>query len=74
MKNRTVLARLAALGMSIALCFGVVACGEKDDSSERRRTEKEAEEEDEKEEDVGFREAASHRQAHRGNEECGKVA
>ena len=52
MKNRTVLARLAALGMSIALCFGVVACGEKEDSSERSRTEKEAEEEDEKEEDV----------------------
>ena len=51
MKNRSVLARLAALGMSIVLCFGVVACGEKEESSGRGRTEKEADEEEEKEEE-----------------------
>lgn len=53
MKNRTVLARLAALGMSVVLCFGLMACGEeKEDSSDRSRTEKDAdEEEDEKEEE-----------------------
>ena len=51
MKNRTVLARLAALGMSIMLCFGVVACGEEEDSSRGTRTESEKDEDTDEKED-----------------------
>ncbi len=51
MKNRTVLARLAALGVSIMLCFGVVACGEEEESSRGTRSESEKEEDEDKEED-----------------------
>ena len=50
MKNRTVMARLAALGMSVMLCFGAVACGEEESDSRGTRTESEKEE-DEKETD-----------------------
>ena len=50
MKNRTVMARLAALGMSVMLCFGAVACGEEESSSRGTRSESEKEE-DEKETD-----------------------
>ena len=50
MKNRTVMARLAALGMSVMLCLGAVACGEEESDSRGTRTESEKEE-DEKETD-----------------------
>ena len=46
MKNRTVLARLAALGMGIILCFGATACT-KDESSDRStRSERDKDDDD----------------------------